>query len=799
MLRSLISMFPPGEALDGKSTPPHATTFDAHGHSQVLVPGGDFLIHADYARLGHDLILRDAGHEVVVRGFFDTELPPALISDNGARISGVLAARLAGPVAPGQYAQAGSAAAAAAAEIGHVQVIGGGATARHIDGTITTLAQASPVFQGDVVQTGSGAKLGIVFEDKTTLALGENARLVLDRMIYNPTSHEGSVGLSLLHGAFVEVTGEIGNHRHASVQIDTPVGNIGIRGTDFAVRIANIGAQSVFTLLAGAIDVTTHVNSVFLDQPYLSTISTGFDAPLAAPFLMSPQEFTTVFGIAEAVSQALIPFGLNPTEHPELTPPPPAPTPPPPPAPILVPSMAPLPLQPIEFYVLPFLTPAPPSGLEIGTNYGAEQQLLGPSGPGIGTAGDDILYFGNGVTAISGLGGNDTIIWQPGDGNVTADGGPGTDTLIVYGDPTAPNTISVAGDNLIVHGTSPVDFTINAVNVENVAVFGGNSGNTLDASASLLPENELYGGSGNDTLTGGTGVNVLSGGDGNDILIGGPTTDYLYGGAGNDTLTGGSGNDYLNGGPGADSMSGGTGNDTYVVDSQADVVSEQPGQGTDTVHSSVSYTLPANVEDLYLTGSGNLIGSGNSEDNLIVSSGVAGDTALYGLGGNDTLIGGTGNDTLVGGAGSDVLTGGTGADTFSYTDPTDGSAVASNIVRGTIVGDTLTDFASGQDTLLFESTTFNVYADNLTSLSLIDSTTNSGNGHFTTISTAYNGTLPAGLSNAYDSGTPTFIYSTVDNTLYYDPNGSSAGYTVIATLSSGGTLHASDVHVTSGG
>jgi len=84
-------------------------------------------------------------------------------------------------------------------------------------------------------------------------------------------------------------------------------------------------------------------------------------------------------------------------------------------------------------------------------------------------------------------------------------------------------------------------------------------------------------------------------------------------------------------------------------------LSENPGEGYDTVKSSVSYTLGDNFERLVLIGKANIDGSGNLADNYLV-----------GNSGNNTLNGGEGKDTLFGGAGQDVLTGGTGADTFIF-------------------------------------------------------------------------------------------------------------------------------------
>lgn len=139
---------------------------------------------------------------------------------------------------------------------------------------------------------------------------------------------------------------------------------------------------------------------------------------------------------------------------------------------------------------------------------------------------------------------------------------------------------------------------------------------------------------------------------------------YLLGREGDDTLTGGTGANTLNGGTGADTMSGGQGNDTYYVDNAGDVTTEAAASGTDTVNSSISTTLQANIETLILTGSSAINGTGNADANTIL--GNSGVNALDGAGGADTLQGNDGNDTLTGGAGQDVLQGGSGADQFVF-------------------------------------------------------------------------------------------------------------------------------------
>ena len=123
----------------------------------------------------------------------------------------------------------------------------------------------------------------------------------------------------------------------------------------------------------------------------------------------------------------------------------------------------------------------------------------------------------------------------------------------------------------------------------------------------------------------------------------------IIGNSAANTLIGLGGADTLNGGFGADSMIGGTGDDIYVVDNIADVADETGGDGSDTVQSSITFSLSdavhaiGEIENLTLTGSNAINGSGNALDNVI--TGNSGNNILAGLGGADTLIGGGGTDT----------------------------------------------------------------------------------------------------------------------------------------------------------
>jgi Ca2+-binding RTX toxin-like protein len=275
----------------------------------------------------------------------------------------------------------------------------------------------------------------------------------------------------------------------------------------------------------------------------------------------------------------------------------------------------------------------------------------------VGGGGNDELYGGIGHDSLYGGLGNDRLVGEDGDdllnGQEGADvmiGGVGNDTYVV--DDINDKVIEQAGPGYQGHDTvrARIDYTLGA-NVED-----------------LILEGAVVTGAGNalgNTIIGNDADNWLYGQGGNDSLKGGGGADHLFGGSDNDWLVGDAGSDW---------MEGGSGDDWYSVGESGDVVVELFGQGTDTVLSSITYTLTANVENLdFMWAAAAVDGTGNGLDNALsgnhlrnILNGLDGADRLYGQDGNDYLIGEAGRDELTGGDGSDDLVGGTEADTFIF-------------------------------------------------------------------------------------------------------------------------------------
>ena len=291
--------------------------------------------------------------------------------------------------------------------------------------------------------------------------------------------------------------------------------------------------------------------------------------------------------------------------------------------------------------------------------------------------------------------------FSPGAGLLNVFGEAGGNTIVASRD--AAGKILINGGNVAILGGTPT-----VANTTTIQMFGlgGNDTLALDESIGALPRALLFGGAGNDTLTGGSGADQLFGQADNDTLLGKGGADLLFGGAGNDVLIGGDGDDQMFGEAGNDRFIWNPGDDTDLVEggSGTDTLEVNGGNGAET------FTIAANgdrvrfdrvtpapfsidagtIESIVLNAGGGddeISASGNLATLVkLTIDGGAGNDKINGGNGADLLIGGDGDDFIDGNQGSDTALLGAGNDLFQW-DPGDGS----DTVEG---GD-------GADTMLF--------------------------------------------------------------------------------------------------
>lgn len=355
-------------------------------------------------------------------------------------------------------------------------------------------------------------------------------------------------------------------------------------------------------------------------------------------------------------------------------------------------------------------------------------QALGPSGYTLGDNIENGVVSGTSAFNLVGNALNNSLT-----GNTAAnilDGGAGADNLtgglgedIYHVDHAGDVTTEASGQGLdTVHAS--LDHTL-AEDIENLQLVGTATRGTGNSLA-----NTIIGNGGANILDGGLGADTMNGGAGNDIYVvdelgdvvseaGGGGTDTIQsavtwalasgfekltltgtaaingtGNSVNNILTGNAAANMLDGRFGSDQMAGGAGSDTYVVNAVGDVVTELRAQGTDTVKSSVSYTLGSYVEVLQLIGTGSISGTGNALNNTV--AGTTGNNVLDGGAGVDKVWGGAGNDSVNGGLGNDNLYGNLGQDSFLF----DTALSASTNL------DRIWDFKAVDDTIVLDRSVF---------------------------------------------------------------------------------------------
>jgi hypothetical protein len=291
---------------DTPNGPLTTTVLDASSVTGTLsVPGNDFVLRADYLRQGPDLLLEKGSQSVLIQDFFTSLTQPDLATTDGAGIiSADLANRLAGPIAPGQFAQATGG--TTAASIGQVENASGNSFLTRVDGSRVPAANGTKVFQGDIVETEGGASIGILFADDTTFALGEDGRMVIDELVYDAEANTGNATFNVVQGVFSFVSGEISKVGSDAMSVKTPVVTIGIRGTSVAGRAGQEGTANTITLLAdpggqvGEISVSNAVGTQVLNQPLQTTQVTSAFVPPSPIITLPPSAANALYGQARA-------------------------------------------------------------------------------------------------------------------------------------------------------------------------------------------------------------------------------------------------------------------------------------------------------------------------------------------------------------------------------------------------------------------------------------------------------------------------------------------------------------------
>ena len=254
-----------------------------------------FLLTAEFKRQGHDLLLtgKDAsgkeGGSVVLGGYFAAPHPADLATANGAAIAGETVKILAGPLAPAQYAQAG-AGVAGAQPIGKVTASTGEVKVIHANGLEEPGILNAPIFINDVLVTAANSTVGIAFVDKTTFALGANARMVIDKFVHG--GPDNGALFSVVQGAFSFVSGAVAHAKPDSMQVKLPTLTIGIRGTKVAGFAATEGEQSQVTLLKnedgtiGEIFVSNTSAGFTIATANFTAFSSSMDRAFSSPALL---------------------------------------------------------------------------------------------------------------------------------------------------------------------------------------------------------------------------------------------------------------------------------------------------------------------------------------------------------------------------------------------------------------------------------------------------------------------------------------------------------------------------------
>lgn len=123
-----------------------------------------------------------------------------------------------------------------ATSIGYVMKVQGEATVS-IDGTTQSATIGTPLYVGSVVKTGPAGSMGVTLRDNTLMSFGPNSEMTLDEFLFDPAQEELKLSAKITHGTLDYISGTIAKLKPEAVEINTPTGTIGVRGTHFLVKV----------------------------------------------------------------------------------------------------------------------------------------------------------------------------------------------------------------------------------------------------------------------------------------------------------------------------------------------------------------------------------------------------------------------------------------------------------------------------------------------------------------------------------------------------------------------------------
>lgn len=165
------------------------------------------------------------------------------------------------------------------ASIGAVSELEGKGKIKRTDGAKVDLEQSLNVFSYDEVMTGQG-RTAIDFIDNTRVEVTEHSKLIIDEFVYDPANNQGGLTLTAALGTVRYASGQIAKDYKDNVKIKTPTATIGVRGTDFAMIVDELGGSTIILLpscnsngncVVGEISVDSDMGQVILNQAFQAT------------------------------------------------------------------------------------------------------------------------------------------------------------------------------------------------------------------------------------------------------------------------------------------------------------------------------------------------------------------------------------------------------------------------------------------------------------------------------------------------------------------------------------------------